>query len=62
VDFIVTFPTKRDEIFHHVVAELTSPLDVVCLKMLHSPAGLTPPAVSLHHLPAKIPIVFGGKN
>jgi hypothetical protein len=55
---LVAFETESDQIFHYVVAELTPPLNVMDLKILHSAAPLATPAVAIQNFTAKLAISF----
>jgi hypothetical protein len=45
--FLMTRCTQSDQIFGRVIAEAASPLNVMDLKLLHYPARLTTPSISL---------------
>jgi hypothetical protein len=59
MNFLVTRCTKNHEILGRVIAHSAPRLDVVNLKIFHSPAPLASPPVSLQHLTAKLSIGFG---
>ncbi len=49
---------ERDQILSRVIPELTPPLNVMYLKILHAPTGLASPAVSLQDFTAQQAIGF----
>jgi hypothetical protein len=49
---------KGDQILGSVIAHSAPPLNVMDLKIFHSPARLASPAVSLQDFPAKLAISF----
>src|ERR1700674_1015838 len=59
--FSVASSTKCHQVLASVIAQSTPRLDVMELKILHSPARLASPAVSLQDFPAELSISFGIK-
>jgi hypothetical protein len=49
---------KSYEILSSVIAQLAPPLNVMDLKIVHLPAGLATPAISLQDFPAELAISF----
>ena len=47
---------KRNEIFFHIVSQMTSPLQMMYLKVFGTSASLTSPTIALKHLLAKSPV------
>jgi hypothetical protein len=47
MDFLMARRAEGDQIFGNVIAQLAPPLDMMDLKIFHSPARLASPAVSL---------------
>jgi hypothetical protein len=56
--FFMARCAKCDQILGNIVAESTSRLNVVDLKVLHAPARLATPAISLQHFMAELLISF----
>jgi len=54
--FLMARRAEGDHIFCNVIAQLTPSLNVMDLKILHPPARLTPPPVSLQNFPAELAI------
>ena len=52
----VAFPAQRDQVPFLVSTRLAAEFEVVHLQVLHAPADLTSPAVSLQHLAMQISI------
>jgi hypothetical protein len=49
---------ESDQILGGVIAQSAPPLNVMDLKILHSPARLTTPSISLQNFPAELAIGF----
>jgi hypothetical protein len=56
--FSVTFCTKSNKILGRIIAQVAPRLNVMDLKILHAPAGLTSPAISLQNFTAELAIRF----
>jgi hypothetical protein len=56
--FLMAHSAEGDQILGSVITLPASPLNVVDLETVHSPARLTTPAVSLQHFTAKLAISF----
>jgi hypothetical protein len=61
VGVLVAFDAKSYEILCRIIAELASRLNMMDLKILHSPARLTTPAISFQNFEAKLAISLGLK-
>jgi hypothetical protein len=59
--FLMARCAKGDQILGGVIALPAPPLNVMDLKILHSPARLATPSVSLQDFPAKLAISFRTK-
>ena len=62
MSFLVASSAKRYQILRRVVAQPTPPLQVMDLKIFHSPARLATPAVSLQDCTAQLAISFRVKS
>jgi hypothetical protein len=49
---------ESDQILGSVIAQSAPPLNVMDLKIIHSPARLTRPSISLQDFPAELAINF----
>jgi len=58
MDFLMARRTEGDQIPCRVITQSASWLNVVDLKILHAPARLATPAVSLQNFTAKLAISF----
>jgi hypothetical protein len=58
VSVLVALDAKSCEILSRVITQSAPPLNVMDLKIMHSPAPLASPAVSLQNFPAKLAISF----
>jgi hypothetical protein len=58
VSLLVALDAKSHEILSRIIAQSAPPLNVMDLKILHSPARLATPAVSLQNFTAKLAINF----
>jgi hypothetical protein len=58
VSFLVTHHTKSYQILGRVIAQLAPLLNVMDLKIIHSPAPLATPAIPLQDFPAELTIRF----
>ena len=58
MSFLVARYAEGDEILDSVIAQSAPRLNVMDLKILHTPARLTMPAVSLQDFPAELAISF----
>jgi len=54
--FLMARRAEGDQILGSVIAQLAPPLDMMDLKIFHSPARLATPAVSLQDFVAKLAI------
>jgi hypothetical protein len=61
VSVLVALDTESYEILIRIIAQSTPRLNVMDLKILHAPARLTTPSISLQHFTAKLAISFGIK-
>jgi hypothetical protein len=52
----VTFGAKRDQVPFDVAAGVAAEFEVVYLEVLHAPAKLAAPAVTLQHLPVELAV------
>jgi len=62
VSLLVAFDAKGNKIISHVITQLAARPNVMDLKIFHSPARLTSPAISLQNFTAKLAICFGVKS
>ena len=62
VGFLMTRCAEGDQIFGSIIAQSAPWLNVMDLKILHPPARLTTPAISLEDFPAELAISFGIKS
>src|ERR1700692_4370929 len=58
VNVLVALDAKSYEILSRVIPQVAPPLNVMDLKILHPPAPLASPAVSLQNFPAELAISF----
>jgi len=58
MDFLVARCAEGDQILGSVIAQSAPRLNVMDLKILHSPARLTSPPISLQDFPAELAISF----
>jgi hypothetical protein len=58
MNFFVAASTKRDQILGSIIAQPASWQDVMNLKILHAPARLASPAISLQDFTAELAISF----
>jgi hypothetical protein len=58
MNFLMTIHTKSHQVLCHVIAQSAPRLNVMDLKILHAPAPLTSPSVSLQDLAAELAISF----
>lgn len=58
VNVLVVLDTKRYEILNRIIAQAVPRQNVMDLKIIHSPARLTTPAISLQDFPAELTISF----
>ena len=58
VSVLVALDAKSYEILSRVITQTAPRLDVMDLKILHAPARLTTPAISVQNFTAKITINF----
>jgi hypothetical protein len=56
--FLMTRCAEGDQIFGRVIAQSTPLQNVMDLKILHAPARLTTPSISLQDFPAELAISF----
>jgi hypothetical protein len=61
MSLLVTPDAKSHEILCGIIASVAPPLNVMDLKILHSSARLTTPAISLQDFAAELAISFRGK-
>ena len=54
VHLFVAFSAQRDQVVFLIAAGLAAEFEVVHLQVLHAPANLAPPAVSLQHLAMQV--------
>jgi hypothetical protein len=58
VTFAMTTGTKRNQVLHHVAAELAPTFHVMDLQPFHGTALLAPPAISLQNLDSEFLVLF----
>ena len=58
VNVLVALDTKSYEILSRIIAQSAARLNVMDLKILHSPAPLATPAISFQNFPAELAIRF----
>jgi hypothetical protein len=56
--FLMACCAESDQIFGNVIAQSAPPLNVVNLKILHAPAQLATPSISLQDFTAELAISF----
>jgi hypothetical protein len=56
--FLMTRCAEGDQILGRVIAQSAARLNVMDLKIFHSPARLTAPSISLQDFPAELTISF----
>jgi hypothetical protein len=56
MDSAMAIIAKGNQIFGYIFTQRTSPADVVNLEKLGASAALTPPAIALEHLSAKVSV------
>ena len=54
MDFSMTYVTKRNEIFFHIVSQVASRLNVMDLEIFGTSASLASPPIALKHLLTKL--------
>ena len=57
----MTYVTKRNEIFFHIVSQMASRLKVMDLEIFGTSASLASPTIALKHLPTKPPVRIPGQ-
>jgi hypothetical protein len=62
MSLVMATGTKSYEILSRIITQSAPPLDVMDLKIFHSPARLTTPAVSFENFPAELAISFWLKS
>ena len=62
VSVLVALGAKSDEILYRVIPQVAPPLNVMDLKILHVPAGLTTPAIPFQNFTTKLAISFRIKS
>jgi hypothetical protein len=58
VGFLMARRAERDQIFGSVIAQSATPLYVMDLKILHAPARLATPSISLQNFATEVAISF----